>query len=366
MGNTLDLRELQKTGRIGRIKVNVNSVNGKSSGMVIIPSSLDKSHTAIIAAALETIDRVGPCEAKISIDSIMDVRDTKRKFIVDRASQILEKLEGAAPDKDKLSKMIEGYDHPAEKIKEYKELPAGPAMLDSDAIIVVEGRADVINLLRHGIRNTVAIEGTSVPDPVKELTRQKETVTAFLDGDRGGDLILKELKQVAKIDFVARAPVGKYVEKLERDDIQEALKNKVPADKAKNSSQRKNKRTRDSSTKSDSRSQEKSKPKEELDNKEDLRKLEAAASGLAGTSNALLLDRDLNKTGEVKVRELADKITEAENVWAVVFDGVVSQRLADVASQRKIKYLIGARESVEEKPRGVRIITINNIRKLAR
>ena len=114
MGNSLDLRELQKTGRIGRIKVNVKSEQGKSTGVVTIPSSLDKAHTAIIAAALETIDRVGPCEAKISIEGIQDVRDTKRKFIVDRASQILEKFDGAAPDKEKLSKMMEGFEHPTD------------------------------------------------------------------------------------------------------------------------------------------------------------------------------------------------------------------------------------------------------------
>ena len=93
-------------------------------------------------------------------------------------------------------------------------LPAGPAVASSEVLIVVEGRADIINLLRAGIENTIAVEGTSVPETVKDLARKGKTLYAFLDGDRGGDLILKELSQVARIDKVYRAPRGREVEEL--------------------------------------------------------------------------------------------------------------------------------------------------------
>ena len=56
LGDELDLRELQRTGRIGRIDVILRTRNGRSEGDIIVPSSLDMSETAIIASALETID----------------------------------------------------------------------------------------------------------------------------------------------------------------------------------------------------------------------------------------------------------------------------------------------------------------------
>lgn len=197
LDDELDLRELQKNGKIGRINVNVKSEKGKSRGTISIPSSLDKKRTAMIAAALETIDRVGPCEAMITIDQVQDIREAKRSFIKKRAEEIVKSI-----------KEVKKIKRPAErkkrarqgrKVEKYKGQPAGPTAAESDAIIIVEGRSDVINLLKHGIKNTFAIEGTNVPPVVSEITKNK-TTTAFLDGDRGGDLILKELLQVADLE----------------------------------------------------------------------------------------------------------------------------------------------------------------------
>ncbi|MCD6248664.1 MAG: DNA primase [Hadesarchaea archaeon] len=343
LGNSLDLRELQKTGRIGRIIVNVESAGGKSKGEVIVPSNLDRTKTAIIGATLETIERIGPCEAKIQVKEIQDVREAKRKFIVNRAREILEKLEGKAPDVEKISKLVKEFGH-VERIGSYEGLPAGPAVRDSDAIIVVEGRSDVLNLLRHGIRNTIAIEGTNVPKPIAELCKEK-TATAFLDGDRGGDLILKELVQVAKVDYVARAPRGREVEKLEKDEIMKALRNKVPVEQAIAELEKKTRK---------------------LGEKEKLRKLEAIASKILGTSKAHLLDKNLEIVEETKVRELVERVKQAKNVNAIVFDGVISQRIADLAAEKGAKYLVGVRERVEEKPPKVQIMTIEELRKRAR
>jgi len=227
----LDLRELQKTGRIGRIEVKIDSKGGKSIGEIKVPSSLDKVETAILAAALETIERVGPCSARIRVLRIEDVRASKRKKIVERAMSILrEYFEEPEIESEKIVEIVRQAIR-ADEIVEYGEekLPAGPAIDESDAIIVVEGRADVLNLLKHGIKNVIAVEGTNIPKTIIELSKKK-TVTAFLDGDRGGDLILKELLQVAEVDYVARAPEGKEVEELTQKEILKALRNKVPVE----------------------------------------------------------------------------------------------------------------------------------------
>jgi len=211
LGQDLDLRELQRTGRIGRIDVDINADNGKTSGKIIIPSSLDSSETSLIAASFETIERIGPCNATVKINSVKDVRMVKREFMVDRAKNILLKLIGEEiPSTSTLTEKIKETVRTAQ-IQELGGLPSGPDVLSSDEVIVVEGRADVLNLLKNGIKNVVAIGGNIIPQTIVDITKEKLT-TIFVDGDRGGDLIVKELIQLADIDFISKAPSGKEVE----------------------------------------------------------------------------------------------------------------------------------------------------------
>ena len=235
LSDSLDLRELQKTGRIGRIKVDMANKSGRTRGEVIIPSSLDRIETTILAASLETINRVGPCEATLRITKIEDVRAVKRRTIVERAKELYKNMmEEFTPESSRMIDEVKDSIRRPEII-EYGEdnLPAGPNTPTSDAILIVEGRSDVLNLLKYGIKNTIAVEGVNVPKTVVELTKER-TVTAFLDGDRGGDLILKELLQIGDIDYVTRAPRGLEVEYLDKDQVIHALKNKTSVDKITN------------------------------------------------------------------------------------------------------------------------------------
>ena len=231
LGEDLDLRDLQRTGRVGRIDVQITSKKGETTGEILISSSLDRAETAILAASLETIDRVGPCVAHVTVASIEDIRVSKRKKIVERAKEILiDRFDDGTIDSDELLDDVR-QSLRIEKIGSIGEekAPAGPNVLESDAIIVVEGRADVLNLLRYGIKNAVAVEGTNIPKTVVDLC-EKKTVTAFFDGDRGGELILRELLQVADIDFVAFSPRGKSVEDMTRKEVIKTLRNKVPVE----------------------------------------------------------------------------------------------------------------------------------------
>ncbi len=231
LGEDLDLRDLQRTGRVGRIDVQITSKKGETTGEILISTSLDRAETAILAASLETIDRVGPCVARVVVESIEDIRVSKRKKIVERAKEILiERFDDGAIDSDELLDDVRQTLR-IEKIGSVGEekVPAGPNVLESDAIIIVEGRADVLNLLRYGIKNAVAVEGTNIPRTVIDLC-EKKTVTAFFDGDRGGELILRELLQVADIDFVAFSPRGKSVEDMTRKEVIKTLRNKVPVE----------------------------------------------------------------------------------------------------------------------------------------
>ena len=230
LGEDLDLRDLQRTGRVGRIDVQITTKRGETKGEITISSSLDRAETALLASSLETIDRVGPCTAHVKVDRIEDIRVTKRRRIVERAKELLleDFDEGSINSDDLLDEVRETIRIEKLEYLGEEKVHAGPNVMDSDAIILVEGRADVINLLRYGIKNAVAVEGTNVPRIIVDLCSQK-TVTTLLDGDRGGELILRELLQVAEIDFVAYSPRGKSVEEMSRKEIVKALRNKVPA-----------------------------------------------------------------------------------------------------------------------------------------
>jgi DNA primase len=225
LGDELDLRDLQQSSKVGRIDVQIDAADGATTGSVTIASALDKVETAILAAALESIDRVGPCRAEVEITGIEDVRTARRREVVERATELLSEFEEEALSSQDLVEEVRQNVRVAD-ITTYEGLPAGPRVADSDAVIVVEGRADVLTLLQYGVKNALAVEGTDVPEAVAQLT-QERTVTAFLDGDRGGELILKELVQVGDVDFVAFAPAGRSVEDLSRDEVMAALREKV-------------------------------------------------------------------------------------------------------------------------------------------
>jgi DNA primase len=349
LGDDLDLRELQRTGRIGRISVTVNSKNGRSRGSITIPSSLDKIETAVLGASLETIDRVGPCEARITVTKIEDVRTLKRNYVVDRAKQLVKSMfTDVLPESQEITEEVKESIRIKEITKYGKDnLPAGPNIIDSDAIIVVEGRADVLNLLRYGIRNAIAVEGTSVPKTIINLSKEK-TVTCFVDGDRGGELIFKELMQVGEVDYVARAPPGKEVEDLTKKETIKALRNKIPVEQAMTELFEKQLKEE---------SQKVVEPP-----KDDLEELKDFIEKLPGTLDAYLLDGSGSLKIKVSVRDLVDAISLTDDVKTVVFDGVVTQRLVDIAVERKINRLVGIKiGNIVKKPVDLKILSFGDM-----
>jgi DNA primase len=324
-GPELDLRELQKSGRIGRIEIDLTSKQDMTTGSIIIPTSLDRVSTAIIAASLESINRVGPCQSKVTLEKIEDIRDTRRKIIIDRAKEILHKWNiETLPSTEEVFKEVSETMKLA-KVLNYgpEELTATPGIENAKEITIVEGRADVINLQKCGITNVIALEGAKIPETIIQLCKEKEA-TAFLDGDRGGDLILKELLQVTDVKYVARAPQGKEVEEINCKEIFSALEQKTPIEKLR--------------------------PKKERRKVMLPKKAVEIAQELAGTLEAVLLNEKMEQVERLPVSELAEKLQQATSVDMVIFDGVITQRMVDIANEKDIKYLIAARISDTVKP----------------
>lgn len=231
LGSDLDLRELQKNGKIGRIEIDSSTSGNKTYGKLFLPSSLGRVETCILAAAIESVDRVGPFETEFRILKVEDTRNEKRKKIITRAKDLVKTLlVTELPDSREISDLVEA-DVKSSTVGIYgpEELPAGPDIEKDDEVLLVEGRADVINLLRNDITNCIAVGGASgsIPKTIISLCAAKEA-TLFVDGDRGGDMIIRSITNVADIDYVAKAPDGKEVEELTRKEIIKALRSRVP------------------------------------------------------------------------------------------------------------------------------------------
>ena len=400
LGSDLELRELQSSGRIGRIEVETHSKDGKTFGEISIPSSLDKTETALVAAALETILRIGPCNAEVKVTGLEDVRAAKRDQLIDRAKSLLSTFtHGTLPDSREIKEEVTNAVRVADIVKYGEDqLPAGPDVENAESVILVEGRADVINLLKYDIKNAVSMNGTSVPKTVIEMAKSKE-VTVFVDGDRGGDLIIKELAEVAKIDFVAKAPDGKEVEEITHKEIHQALRGKVSLKAALEYKRpaRVKPRVGDTSERDGGRSERKPfnrndrrperKPFDRSERKPFNRKDRKPSNGrfnsrdrypdrefripikqkekfidlikeMDGTKNACLLDGRGNILGKVPAKEAASTMEGLGKATSVVIiDGSLTKELLTAAENARVRYLIGKKSYLKDVKSQVKVFT---------
>jgi len=381
LGSDLELRELQRNGRIGRIEVNVETRTGKTRGSILIPSSLDKAETAIVSASLEIIQRIGPCNAKIKVEKIEDVRVSKRQFVVGRAKELLKLLmDSMLPETQELADEVANSVRVME-ITEYGKdrLAAGPVINESDEIIIVEGRADVVNLLKHGFKNAIAVNGTNIPETIIELCKKK-TATVFVDGDRGGNLIVKELLNVTVIDFVTKAPDGKEVEEITKKEIHTALRSRISAEQASldfgkeleevKPSVTERRPVRDDRSRPQSRFQARrpvpppaaqAAPAKKPPSSVEVKAFRAMLEDLIGTRGAYVLDEKLSILAKVPSTELDSTISSSENVYAIVFDGEIDRNLTASAEKNNVTFVVGMDSKVQQRETKLALLTVNDL-----
>src|SRR3989344_1594786 len=357
LGSDLELRELQKSGRIGRIEVNTDIKAGKTEGNIIIPSSLDKTETAVVAAAMETIQRIGPCNAKVKVLKLEDVRISKRSFIITRAKELLKSFtDNVLPDSQEITEEVAQSVRMMEVAEYGKEkLPAGPAIDESEEIILVEGRADVLVLLKCGFKNAIAINGTSVPASIIPLCAQK-IVTLFVDGDRGGDLITKEVMEVAEIDFVVKAPDGKEVEELTKKEIHKALRGKITAEQAKHDLKDVQPTKNGQIRRIENREAPRNIVRAGISD-EQKKKFKSLLDDLVGTRGAYVLDENLAVLGKVPSTELQDTLRGIKGVSAVVFDGSIGKDLVISAERAGVKTLVAMDSKIKPTDTRLNLLT---------
>jgi DNA primase len=387
LGPEMNLNELQKVSKVGRIEVNVDSKGSMAKGDALLPMSTDISTAALIAAAIESIDKVGPFQAKFNLMGIDDIRAIKKKVIVDRAKKIVQDwATKTISEGEEMLKDVYDASKPGKLTSFGKaQLACGTGVFDSDWIILVEGRADVINLLRAGFDNAIAIEGARIDETVTKLTDGKRVV-AFLDGDRAGDLILKELHGLVKIDKVLRAPPGREVEECTPIELAEILKDALSVAEPQSAqpvhAHHDRDRDRDRDRRHPRRDRERE-PREEFrapppqhhepapaqpskeviaeDRPEILTAIRDVYPQINETLEAVILDGSMNKLLKVPVSEVIKRLDNAEGGKLLVIDGIVTQRLVDAADKAGIEYVVGHRTTDLKKPGDIRVRTFGDI-----
>jgi len=327
------MRELQKEGKIGRIEVELERKNRMTIGVIKIPTALDQSETTLIAAAVETIEKMGPCDAQIEVARIEDVRGSKRDYIIERAKKLMGEIQGKT-DSREISKVIKDASRTT-SVQEYGKEKLAAGDLSGKELIVVEGRADVMNLLKAGVDNVIAMNGTKLPDSVKTLSQEKDIIL-FVDGDRGGKLIIQNVLDNAKVKYIAFAPDGKEVEELSGKEILMNLRKKVSVEDFLGKG-----KSRRSYSNRDSRSEDKeSKDVERLEVTKDVEeKLKEIYSKNQGSGKAVLLDSSLKEIKAVSSRALG-RALEREKPSAIVIDGTVTGNSLKAAEDSNVSVVV--------------------------
>lgn len=391
LGSEFDLEGLQEKDKIGRLQVELKHQDNKTVGIIQVPSNLDRVETAIIAAMLETVDRVGPYTARVIVEDIRDLRAEKIKIIIERAKEILRKIRESEPDVKEVIRQVEGEVAKAPRLIEYgpERLPAGPDVETSDTIILVEGRADVINLLKYGYTNVIALEGAreKIPETIRNLASKKKVVL-FVDGDRGGELIALNVIGQIKVDYVARAPKDREVEQLTGREIAKALSEMMPAEEFMKELRAREKppevREVKPVTIPEAEVQQVEEQVQQVQQVKEVKPVEAPQAPqvetvtiaipknvvgeidkLKGTLEGVLYDRSWNEIARVKVKDLVSTLQGMEpgKVFAIVFDGIITQRLVELSAEKGVNLVIGARmgSKLSYKPPNLRVLTFTDI-----
>lgn len=384
-GPEMNLNELQKSWKVGRIEINLESKNDRTYGEILIPMSTDVSTAALIAAAVESVDKVGPCSARVELVTIEDVRASRRKQIVDRAKDIMKEWGSrTASEGENLLKDVQDSTKRARVVSYGTEnLPAGPGVYTSEMVYIVEGRADVILFLRAGIENVVAVEGTSIPQSVIDLGRKRRLI-AVLDGDRGGDLIEKELEQVARVERVLRAPHGKEVEDLTPMEVLQLLRGEGPqrqsrSERGERSEEQRRPYREPRQSREPREQREQREPRQQTEVREVVQqapepvaepqapepvvgKVTEIFPALNGTLEAILLDEALTEKGRFPISELVQKVDGESGIKFIIFDGIITQRLVDAAAKAKVDGIIGHRVGeIKNMPETLRVGTFRDL-----
>lgn len=338
----MNLRELQSRGEIGRIEPEgeLTYHGDKTIAVFRLASNTTLERTVIIAAAIETVDKVGSSKASFKVDKIIDVREEKKNKIKTRAKELIKQfseeffLDIIELEKElrneRLDKEIIQLVPDNDKVVAHKNYDV------YDEIILVEGKADVQRLLQYDIKNVISVGGVSdqIPKKIIDISKSKTTIL-FVDGDNGGKNVAKLLvEKGVKIDYIARAPEGKEVEELSKKEINTALKRKRAF-----TSESELDKLLEAISKEDSNSKDEEVEETQEQPVEQEPNHSSFLTPLVGSKKCTLLYKDMS-SDTFPINLIIQKLKEKPNdILGVYIDGIISEPVFKALGGVSFKYL---------------------------
>ncbi len=419
LGKELELRNLQKTNQIGRIEVRIEFDGTNTIGIITIPSYMDRTMTVIIAASLETINKIGPCRAEARVKDIENIKSIKIRQIINHAKKVLEKFMSISVSSQELIDEVvnEVRMSRVEKYgREGMEVLCGPDIADSDQLIFVESLADLRNLLKAGINNVVAFEDCSKTETLREIA-EKHEVIIFIN--KGKDYLVRKICEFADADSFTRPDVDKRISELESKELFKAIRNTVSCNQITarmsvmphqfNSYVSQEKRVENKPVQSERPLFQKSEPQrsfsrqaqiiqnertsvqsiqrnesnpnfqnfqrrenrqtsfqQRTDNRMEFHQPQGLSpsdevlfkgklNDISGKNLAIVIDREKKVLGQIPMGVIVETLKGLNNVYSVIVDGKITKELIFAAEKANVKFLVGA--SSDDRSNRVRIVT---------
>jgi DNA primase len=221
LGSEYGLSSLNQRKKLGLISINLfnDTKSNETTGQIKVPMKADEKTACLICAIIQTIDKVGSYKAIFRFRDFQQESTNLVVKIVKRAKNIYQtKL---LKYKQGISEIIQSLFSNLMKIQIKEIHPGiwiGPKYIESQEIYLLEGRADIVNLSKSGIYNTISVNGLDTPKQIQNYILNK-TLTCMFDKDRGGETILYNLSSKYKIDFYIDLPDNSKVQELAKSQV---------------------------------------------------------------------------------------------------------------------------------------------------
>ena len=195
--------------------------------------------------------------------------------------------------------------------------------------------------------------GSGIKPKLAELASKKKTVTAFMDGDRGGKLLLMEISGTLgkSLTHVAFAPQSREVEHLEGKVVTKCLAQKEPASKAVARIQTEIQKDADASV---------GKGKPSLEAPDDVKGWAPMMDGLKRNQAVIVLG-DGSGSDPISAKDLEAALGKTDGAQGLVFSGKVTNRIHELASGAGINNVVGKSVGPQSLKLGVQAYSVSDL-----
>ncbi|RJU94688.1 MAG: hypothetical protein DWC00_06290, partial [Candidatus Poseidoniales archaeon] len=177
-----------------------------------------------------------------------------------------------------------------------------------------------------------------------DLANGKQSVTLAIDGDRGGEMLFRQLHAILRVDYVAQAPTGQEWELLPQKTITKSLSMKVEVAKFAKIMAKEDKEDKKKHGGSDKGDWVGEMP-EVFETEVAPAEIQEMFDHLdaLGKNKALFVLADGSVGEEMGAAGIAKTASATEGVKVLIINGPVNERIQEIASEASIDTVIGTK-----------------------